>query len=64
MIEQVENDVYELWLQYYANGGNASQLEFESFLYGLSEPSALDLDLLELSIEGLHAPKEPAEPGH
>ncbi|WP_104044358.1 hypothetical protein [Arthrobacter sp. ZGTC412] len=64
MVEQDEADVYEIWVQYYANGGNASKLEFESFLYGVSEPSALDLDLLELSIEELHAPKESAQPGH
>jgi hypothetical protein len=53
MIERDETDVYELWLRYFANGGNAVAFEFESFLYGMHEPSALDLDLLGLAVEAL-----------
>lgn len=64
MIEHDEADVYDLWLQYFANGGNALQFEFETFLYGVSEPSVLDLDLLGLALEELHTPRKPSEPGY
>lgn len=57
-IEHDETDVYDLWLRYVANGGNASALEFESFLYGLNEPSALDLDLLGLAVEEVQSPRK------
>lgn len=60
MIERGEVDVCELWLQYIANGGNASQLEFEAFLYDASEPSALDLNLLGLTVRGLLAFRKPS----
>lgn len=62
MIEHDEADVYDLWLQYFANGGNASQFEFETFLYGVNEPSDLDLDLLGLAIRELQFQKKPSEP--
>ena len=55
MIAQDEIDVDELWLRYFGNGGNTLSFEFESFLYGMNEPSALDLDLLGLTIEELQA---------
>jgi hypothetical protein len=64
MIEQNEIDVNELWVLYFANGGNALSFEFESFLYQVSEPPALDLDLLDLAIEELRSPAKPPEPGH
>jgi hypothetical protein len=64
MIEQNETDVDELWLRYFANGGSALHFEFESFLYQVSEPTALDLDLLDLAIEELRSPGKPSEPGH
>jgi hypothetical protein len=64
MIEHDEADVYDLWLQYFANGGNALQFGFETFLYGITEPSALDQDLLGLAIEELHSPRKFTEPGY
>lgn len=64
MIEQDEANVYELWLRYYANGGNASEFEFEKFVYGVDEPSALDLDLLGFAIEELQAPRMSSELDH
>jgi hypothetical protein len=63
MIEQDEADVYELWLQYFGNGGNALSEEFESLLFGMHEPSALDLDLLGLSVEELRARRKRSRPG-
>lgn len=55
MIEQHQTDHNELWLQYFANGGNAPALEFESLLYGINEASALDLDLLSLTLEEIRS---------
>jgi hypothetical protein len=63
MIEQDETDVNELWLQYFGNGGNALSDEFESFLFGMHEPSDLDLDLLGLAVEELRALKKRSRPG-
>lgn len=63
MIEQDETDVNELWLQYFGNGGNAMSDEFESLLFGMHEPKALDLDLLGLAVEELRAPRKRSRPG-
>lgn len=62
MIEHDEADVYDLWLQYFANGGNALQFDFETFLYGASEPSALDMVFLGFAIEELHTRGNPPGP--
>lgn len=64
MIEQDETDVDELWLRYFANGGNAQPLEFEAMLYGLCEVNALELDLLRFTLEELQSPRKPADPFH
>lgn len=64
MIEQNETDVNELWLQYFGNGGNALPDEFESLLYGMHEPSALDLDLLSLAAEELLSRRKRSRPGY
>ena len=64
MIEHDETDVNELWLRYFANGGNALALEFESFLYGLHEPGDLDLDLLGLAVDELRALRKRSRPGY
>lgn len=37
MIEQHETDITELWLEYFAVGGNGREIEFEAFLYGIPE---------------------------
>lgn len=64
MIDHDETDVNEIWLRYFANGGNALALEFESFLYGLHEPSDLDLDLLGLAVEELRSLGKRSGPGY
>jgi hypothetical protein len=64
MIEHDETDVSELWLQYFGNGGNALSDEFESLLYGMHEPSALDLDLLGLAVQELRAVGEQSRPSY
>ncbi|MDQ0664448.1 hypothetical protein QFZ35_002946 [Arthrobacter ulcerisalmonis] len=56
MIGHGEIDVNQLWLRYFANGGNALAFEFESFLYGVCEPTTLDLDLLGFAVEELQLP--------
>jgi hypothetical protein len=53
MIEQNETDIGELWLGYFATGGNASEFEAEAFLHGIQEPSDLDVELLDLALEDI-----------
>lgn len=55
LIEHGDTDGRELWLLYFANGGNLMEWEFQAFLHGLIESSHLDLDLLALAVEEAHA---------
>lgn len=59
LIESGEADVRELWLLYFANGGNAMDWEFEGYLDGLMEPPALDLDLLAITLRDAGALSAP-----
>jgi hypothetical protein len=36
----------DLWLRYFALGGNAMPTEFEAFLSGVLEPAATEYDIL------------------
>lgn len=53
MIEQHETDIDELWLAYFSIGGNAIKIEFEAFLYGIQEPSDIDVELLDIALEDI-----------
>lgn len=43
----------ELWLWYWANGGNADKFEFEALLHGLGEEDPFDEKILAWAIEDL-----------
>jgi hypothetical protein len=46
MIEQNEGNLWELWLLYWANGGDAKLFEFEAYVHEAYEPNATDLEVL------------------
>lgn len=45
----------ELWMRYWANGGEAQQFEFEAYLHGLYELDPFDLEVLTWVLEELDA---------
>jgi hypothetical protein len=51
MLQQNTASIEQLWLRYYANGGNADPLEFEAYIYGLLLPDDLDVLILSWAIE-------------
>ncbi|MFC8523938.1 MULTISPECIES: hypothetical protein [Micrococcaceae] len=51
MLQQNTASIEQLWLRYYANGGNADPLEFEAYIYGLLPHDDLDALILSWAIE-------------
>ena len=43
----------ELWLQYWANGGDADRFDFDAYVHDLSERDPFDLDILSCAIEDI-----------
>jgi hypothetical protein len=43
----------DLWLQYWANGGDADRFDFDAYVHGLSERDPFELDILSWAIEDL-----------
>jgi hypothetical protein len=55
MIEQDEGILWELWLLYWANGGDAKLFEFEAYVHGAYEPNESDMQVLAWSVEEMAA---------
>ncbi|MFJ6347180.1 hypothetical protein ACIQH9_20290 [Pseudarthrobacter oxydans] len=53
LISQDEQALWDLWLRYWANGGNAQLIEFDAYIHGAYECSATDLEILAFSLEEL-----------
>ncbi|MGF9649505.1 hypothetical protein AAIH32_16165 [Pseudarthrobacter oxydans] len=51
LIERNECYPQELWVRYWANGGQAQQLEFDAYLHGMYQLSAFDLKILAWALE-------------
>jgi hypothetical protein len=51
LIEQDNWYPQELWLKYWANGGQAEQFEFDAYLHGVYELSPLDLEILACALQ-------------
>jgi len=57
LIEQDESTLRELWLRYWANGGEAVEpFELEAYLYGVVELSAFEDEILAQALEDLQPP--------
>ena len=57
LIEQDESTLRELWLRYWANGGEAVEpFELEAYLYGMVELSAFEDEILAQALEDLQPP--------
>jgi hypothetical protein len=60
---------HELWLAYFALGGNATQTELEQYLTGASRPTVMDHNLVAHALNerlrdlGLNSPVAYREPG-
>ncbi len=57
LIGRGEISLGELWLRYWANGGDAQPFEFEAYIHEMYELRAIDQDLLALAMEELETPK-------
>lgn len=55
LIEQDDGYLHELWLRYWANGGQAEQFEFDAYLHGVYELSPFDLKILAWVLEEISA---------
>jgi hypothetical protein len=51
MIAQDGFVLWELWLRYWGNGGNAQLMEFDAYIHGAYECAAVDLEILALTLE-------------
>ncbi|WP_142059495.1 hypothetical protein [Pseudarthrobacter sp. B4EP4b] len=43
----------DLWLQYWANGGDGDRFDFDAYVHDLSERDPFDLDILSWAIEDI-----------
>lgn len=59
MIEQDDTSLNQLWLSYWANGGDAQPLEFEAYVHGVYERSAYDLKVLAWAIQDVESSSRP-----
>lgn len=53
LISQKETTLDELWVRYWANGGEAQPFEFEAYLHGMYELRAFEHEILALAIDDL-----------
>lgn len=53
MLAQDQTILYELWLRYFANCGDADLFEFHAYLYGIHELRPMDLDVLTCAIDDM-----------
>ncbi len=54
----------DLWLRYWANGGNADKFDFEAYVHRLCELDLFDLQILIWALQDLHCRLEsPTPPG-
>ncbi|RKO21593.1 hypothetical protein D7Z96_16010 [Pseudarthrobacter phenanthrenivorans] len=51
LIARDEHYLDDLWVRYWANGGEAKRLDFEAFLYRITEPNDFDLQILAWALE-------------
>jgi hypothetical protein len=49
------DDLWLLWLRYWANGGNGQEWELDAFIHGLPVLEEYDLKLLGWAIEDVNA---------
>ena len=51
LLQERRASVDEIWLRYWANGGNTGPVEFEAYLYGLLEPAEFDPVVLSWAVQ-------------
>lgn len=54
LLQQDPDWFEDLWLQYWANGGNADKFNFDAYVHRLCELDFFDLQILTLALEDLH----------
>ncbi|WP_285247706.1 MULTISPECIES: hypothetical protein [unclassified Pseudarthrobacter] len=55
MVQQNKADIEATWLRYFANGGNADQIDFEACVYGLLDLDEYDARILSWAVEEISA---------
>lgn len=53
MVLQDSDCLEDLWLRYWANGGNADKFEFDAYLHGLMERDLFDQKILAWALQDL-----------
>lgn len=59
LLDRGEISVGELWLRYWANGGDAQPFEFEAYIHEMYELRAIDQEVLALAMEDLETSRKP-----
>lgn len=59
LIAQDRFALWQLWLRYWGNGGNAQLMEFDAYIHGTYERSTIDLGMLALTLEELGLRRRP-----
>lgn len=59
LIARDEQYLHELWLHYWANGGQAQLFEFEAYLYGMIQMCSSELQIVRWAIEEVNTQARP-----
>jgi hypothetical protein len=51
MVQQDKTSIADLWLRYFANGGNADPVDFEAYLHGLLDADECDMLILSWALD-------------
>jgi hypothetical protein len=53
LVDQDGFALWELWVRYWGNGGDAQLMEFDAYIHGAYECAAVDLEIPALTLEEL-----------
>lgn len=53
MVRQDKTSIDDLWIRYFANGGNADPVDFEAYIHGLLDADEYDPAILSWAVDDI-----------